>query len=589
MEMTKELSKDTRNKIVALYTRQGRPESATAQPAWSEEINNYGSCSDILDGPKNVTVLSGSNASFTCTVRAGWEVISWYLQTYFIVNIYPTGTTVSKDHTIIVQNSTNSITGAFTSAITIVDVNKSNSGVVRCSSLSASFQDAYLTVEVNGSIQITNGSVIVKPNSNVTMICQAAQWYPAPTITWQINNTAADTLYYSTSYTTAANDFVTAISTFEISPEEDISLTCLASIQTLTQPQSATVSITVREHIPGSSSSLSQTDIILIAVFGSLGGLLLIALIIVLIIYCGKKKKKKSGLISGISCLITGVGTISCVEQKSGGYTADSPTEWTVGICIMARKKLLSEEKRVAIITLRNESQSVRKIGKTLKVSPSAVAKTIKRYKEPGSHEDRPRKGRPRVTSASEDKFVRVTSLRNRRLTAAQIRDQVNATQSSSSRHISTTTVKRRLCAAGLHEHKEWTLDQWKSVLWCDESKFEIFGSNHHVFVRRRKGERMDSTCLVPTVKHGGGGVMVWGGFADDIVGDLFKIEAILNQHGYHSILQRHAIPSGLRLVGPSFIFQQDNDPKHTSRLCKGYLTKKESDGVLHQMTRPPQ
>uniref|UniRef100_A0AAZ3RAH0 EF-hand domain-containing protein n=1 Tax=Oncorhynchus tshawytscha TaxID=74940 RepID=A0AAZ3RAH0_ONCTS len=36
-------------------------------------------------------------------------------------------------------------------------------------------------------------------------------------------------------------------------------------------------------------------------------------------------------------------------------------------------------------------------------------------------------------------------------------------------------------------------------------------------------------------------------------------------------------------------IFWQDKDPKHTSRLCKGYLTKKESDGVLHQMTWPPQ
>ncbi|CAJ0950767.1 unnamed protein product [Ranitomeya imitator] len=36
-------------------------------------------------------------------------------------------------------------------------------------------------------------------------------------------------------------------------------------------------------------------------------------------------------------------------------------------------------------------------------------------------------------------------------------------------------------------EHKEWTLDQWKSMLWSDESKFEIFGSNHRVFVRRRK------------------------------------------------------------------------------------------------------
>jgi len=75
--------------------------------------------------------------------------------------------------------------------------------------------------------------------------------------------------------------------------------------------------------------------------------------------------------------------------------------------------------------------------------------------------------------------------------------------------------------------------------------------------------------------------VMVCGCIAGDIVGDLFKIEGTLNQHGYHSILQRNAIPSCLRIVGPSFIFQQDNDLKHTSRLCKGYLTKKKSDRVL--------
>ena len=75
-------------------------------------------------------------------------------------------------------------------------------------------------------------------------------------------------------------------------------------------------------------------------------------------------------------------------------------------------------------------------------------------------------------------------------------------------------------------------------MIWSDESKFEIFGSTRCVFVRRRKGEQMVSTRMVPTVKHGGGGVMVWGWFAGDTVGDLFKIEDTLNQHGYHSILQ---------------------------------------------------
>ena len=94
----------------------------------------------------------------------------------------------------------------------------------------------------------------------------------------------------------------------------------------------------------------------------------------------------------------------------------------------------------------------------------------------------------------------------------------------------------------------------------------------------------MISACVIPTVKHGGGGVMVWECFNGDTVCDLFRIQGTLNQHGYHSILQRYAIPSGLHLIGLSFAFQQDNDPKHASSL----LTKK-SDGVLHQMTWPPQ
>ena len=75
---------------------------------------------------------------------------------------------------------------------------------------------------------------------------------------------------------------------------------------------------------------------------------------------------------------------------------------------------------------------------------------------------------------------------------------------------------------------------------------------------------------------------MVWGCFTGDTVRDIFRIQRTLNQYGYHSILQRYALPSGLLLMGLSFLFQQDNDPKHTSRLCKGYLTKKGSDGLLH-------
>jgi len=97
----------------------------------------------------------------------------------------------------------------------------------------------------------------------------------------------------------------------------------------------------------------------------------------------------------------------------------------------MARTTQLSKEKRQSINTLRHEGQSIWKISRTFEVSSSVVLKTIKCYDETGSHEDHHRKGRPRVTSTAEDKFIRVTSLRNCQLTAPQIAAQVNASQTS--------------------------------------------------------------------------------------------------------------------------------------------------------------
>ena len=71
--------------------------------------------------------------------------------------------------------------------------------------------------------------------------------------------------------------------------------------------------------------------------------------------------------------------------------------------------------------------------------------------------------------------------------------------------------------------------------------------------------------------------------------GTVFRIPSTLNQHGDHSIMQRDAIPSGLCLVGLYNVFFNRTMTQHTSRLCKDYLTKKESDEVLQQMTWPPQ
>ena len=89
--------------------------------------------------------------------------------------------------------------------------------------------------------------------------------------------------------------------------------------------------------------------------------------------------------------------------------------------------------------------------------------------------------------------------------------------------------------------------------------------------------------------KHGGGSIQAWGCFSYNGVGDLYRINDILTKEKYRSILQRHAIPSGLKLCGHGFVLQQDDDPKYTSKLSRKYLQRKEDHGVLAVMDFPPQ
>ena len=67
------------------------------------------------------------------------------------------------------------------------------------------------------------------------------------------------------------------------------------------------------------------------------------------------------------------------------------------------------------------------------------------------------------------------------------------------------------------------------------------------------------------------------------MVGDLQQLKGKLNQIGYHSKLQHHAIPFGTGLLGKIYVLMQDNDPKHTCKLCQRYIKSKEEQHI-HQL-----
>lgn len=101
--------------------------------------------------------------------------------------------------------------------------------------------------------------------------------------------------------------------------------------------------------------------------------------------------------------------------------------------------------------------------------------------------------------------------------------------------------LRKRLRFAKQHVH--WTVKQWVKVLFTDESKFEVFGNHRRIIVRRRPGERYESRCLVPTVKHGGGSIMVWGGISAAGALPLKLITGIMMKENYKQILEKRALP----------------------------------------------
>ncbi len=80
---------------------------------------------------------------------------------------------------------------------------------------------------------------------------------------------------------------------------------------------------------------------------------------------------------------------------------------------------------------------------------------------------------------------------------------------------------------------------------------------------------------------------MVWGSFGGIAVGDLVKIDVIKYSKKYHNILVQYSIPSGNRIIGLRSILQQDNDPKHTSSLCRKYVQSKQRQQVLQIVFNP--
>lgn len=203
-----------------------------------------------------------------------------------------------------------------------------------------------------------------------------------------------------------------------------------------------------------------------------------------------------------------------------------------------------------------------------------------------------PRKKRPRKTSAEIDRKIAIISKRDPKKTSTDIQREI---QDQYNFEISKRTIARRLVESGLHgraarkkplltkiqrrrrvvfarSHWSWTPNQWKYIVWSDETKINRIGPDGKRYVRRPINQEFNPRYVSRVVKHCGGSIMVWGCFWWNGVGPIHRIDGILNKEKYVDILKNVMLPWAEENLPVIWKFQQDNDPKHTAKLTKQFF-----------------
>lgn len=253
----------------------------------------------------------------------------------------------------------------------------------------------------------------------------------------------------------------------------------------------------------------------------------------------------------------------------------------------MGRNIHCSSEEKSVIKTLRNLGKTIREIAEIVGCSKNMVCNALKLNKT-----EENRGGKRKTTPKTDRRIVKLVKSDPFK-SSQDVKNELNL-------NVSTRTIRRRLVENNLlgrsarkvpclslknvgqrltfaNERVNWYGDvgirKWRNILWSDESKVNLFGSDGRRYVRRPPNQEFNVRYTKKTVKHGGGNIKVWACFSWYGVGPIYLIKEIMDQHIYvDDILQTVMLPYADENMPLRWIFQQDNDPKHTSKKAKAFF-----------------
>ena len=147
--------------------------------------------------------------------------------------------------------------------------------------------------------------------------------------------------------------------------------------------------------------------------------------------------------------------------------------------------------------------------------------------------------------------------------------------------------IKERLRFA--RHYKDWTVEDWKCIIWSDETKINRFCSDGYTWCWVSDKNNLQEHQVSQTVKYGGGSIMIWGCMTAYGPGEMCQIERIMDQDLYISILEDYLLPTIKRykLKSKDTVFQHDNDPKHTAGRVQQWLEKRSFETLIWPVQSP--
>lgn len=255
----------------------------------------------------------------------------------------------------------------------------------------------------------------------------------------------------------------------------------------------------------------------------------------------------------------------------------------------------LSEHQRRIIVELCKQGHSIREISKKTGVSRTSVHRVKSSLT---IHLPPVKMGRPKMISEAGKRFIIREITTGRQDTASGLVPELSLRLG---KNISAQTIRNTLKSEGLksavkrkkpllsqkhrnqrlkfaEKYKSWTVEDWKRVVWSDEAKINRIGSDGRKWCWKKTGEQLSERVVSPTIKFGGGSIMVWGCFTAQGIGNLVRIDGGLDAQLYKTILEEDLLGTMqyYNLDVSNVIFQHDNDPKHKAKLTTSWLEDNE-------------